>query len=131
MLHAQRKRIVGRERNLAGDELIQQDAERVDVRRGLSRLSLEALRGHIGWRSIHFAGGGQRGWRFVNCQSAPVKQVHDAEIGQIYISPFIDEYVARLYITMDHPSPVGIINRARKLVQIVRCLIQGHPSLDS
>src|SRR6266567_3170430 len=118
MLHAYSQGIICLEGNLPGDELVKQDAERVDICRWHSSLSLETFRGHIGWRSKHLPSGRQCCGCLIKRVRSLVEKVYNAKIDEVHIPLFINKCIAGLNITMDHPTLVSIVNCARKLIQI-------------
>ncbi len=90
MLHSQGNGSISFERNLACNELVQQNAERIDIRGRPGLLSLEAFRSHISWSSIYFASGRYRGRCLIDGVEAAIKKVRDTKIDKIGSALFIE-----------------------------------------
>jgi len=125
MFHAHGKGIIGTEGDLAGDELVKQDAEGVDVSCWFGQVPLEALGGHIGRRPVHSTGGSQTCRRFIERVEAAVEKMYDAKIDEVNAATSIDEHVAGLNIAMHYAMLIGVVDGACKLVQVARDLGQG------
>jgi hypothetical protein len=118
MLHTQCERIIGLERNLTGDKLVQQNTERIDIRGWLGWFPPIALWSHIGRGSIDLTRSGQGLWRFIEFQLTGIEKTHNAKVGEIDLSLFVDEDVTWLDVSMNHSMLMSIVNRAGKLAEI-------------
>ena len=99
---------------LAGQQLVAEHSEREQV--GLARQLFESnlLRRHVQRGADPFLGSalcGTGGYR-------------DAEVRNLDIHAVADEHVARLDITMDHATPMRVIERERTLVEDTRHLLE-------
>jgi len=125
VFHAYGKGVIGTEGDLAGDELVKQDAEGVDVGCRFGRFAFEAFRSHVGRRPVHSTGGRQVRRRFIERVEAAVEKMYDAKIDKINAAPRIDERIAGFNIAMHYAMLIGIVDGACQLVQVSCNLCQG------
>src|SRR5207253_1586922 len=95
-------------RSLAGDELIENGAQREDIRPMVYWSSRCLLRRHVTWSAHHHAGLGH----------ARITQFRDAKVEDFNVSLVGQHQVGRLQVTMDHASLVGESNCATDLIDI-------------
>jgi len=93
---------------LAGEQLVKNDAQAVNV--GLRRRGLvaDALRRDIGWGSVKL---------FVGTAVVAHGIFGDAEVGQISVVLLIEQDIGRGQVAVDDPAPVGDRQRGRDLVE--------------
>ena len=90
MLHSYGNGSISFERNLTRNELVQQNAECIDVCGRAGLLSLKTFRSHICRSSIYFAGGSYHGGGLVDCIAAAIKKMRDTKIDKIDLSLLIE-----------------------------------------
>src|SRR5437762_2482257 len=94
------------ERLLPGEELIEHDAGREDVRAPIDRLALDLFRRHVGRGSDHGAGA-----RRLALLALRLGDAGDAEIGQFGVAAGIDQDIGRLDVAVDDARLVGEVER--------------------
>ena len=92
-------RVLAGEGGLAGNHLVEDHAEGVDVASGIDGVALGLLGGEIGGGAHHRPGLGQ----VARCPGGP----GNAEVRDLHLAPSVDEYVARFDVAVNHPAPVG------------------------
>ena len=96
-----------RRRVAACQELVQQHAERVDVRGGADRLAAQLLRGGVVGRQRTHALAGEL-VRVV--PRIGLEQLGDAEVEQLHVTFAVDQDVAWLDVAVDHEMAVRVGN---------------------
>ena len=90
----------------AGQHLVGDDGEGVDVGGGGEVLAAHLLRGHVAWRAHGEAGHGEAGG---------VEGAGDAEVGEGGATAGVDDDVAGLDVAVDHALSVGVVEGAGEL----------------
>ncbi len=106
MLHRDRDLAVALERDLAGEHLVQADAERVEIRLAGHGLAERLLGGDVVGRAEHPAVGGQ---------PLLVERSGDPEVGDLGRALLVDEHVLGLDVAVDDVTGMGGAERARDL----------------
>ncbi len=106
LLHGDGDRRVGLERHLAGEHLVEDDAQGVEVARGPHLPPHRLL------------------WRHVDCRTQDDARLGDlgrsggpryAEVGHLYVARGVHEHVLRLYVPVDHAPLVRSTQRVGDL----------------
>ena len=113
MLHRNRDEVVARERHVAGEQLVQHDAERVDVRLCVHRLSARLLRRDV-------VGGSEHRARLRH--AFHVERARDAEVRDLRTTVSVQEHVLGLHVAVDESLPVRERERTGDLQSKLDCL---------
>ena len=92
------------ERHLAGEALVQHEAEGVEVGPAVEPAAAHLLRGQVLGRAHHHVVAGE--------VVAAAERLGDAEVGQQHLAVGRDHDVARLDVAVDEPGRVGSVERA-------------------
>ena len=100
--------VLGVERLAAGDQLVEDDAERIEVGFvGDVAFALALLRRHVGGGADGAVGGGQGG---------DVEVLGDAEVGELERAVGQDHEVGRLEVAVDDAGLVGVLQGGAELL---------------
>ena len=94
---------------LPGDQLVENYAQREDVRPPVHGLTFDLFRRHVGWRAQDLTGERHAGFSG--------EHLGDAKISHLYHSAFQDHDVGRLDVAMDNVVAMGVVERARHLLE--------------
>ena len=100
--------VLAGERQRAGDGLVEQTSERVDVRARRRGAALDQLGCDVGKRAEHLTGRGDA--------RGILDPTADAEVGEVGAIT-LDEHVRRLHVTVDEPVRVRTVERAGNLLE--------------
>ena len=106
VLERDRDEVLARERHAAGEELVEDDAEGVDV---AERVDLLAAR-LLGRDVLARADDGPR-----DRHALDVDRARDAEVGHLRLAVLVEQHVLRLHVAVDEPAAVGEGERPRHL----------------
>ena len=95
MAHQHRHRILAGERWLAGQQFVEQDAQRILICAAIDVLAAGLLRAHVGGRAQHQSGLG-------DARGEHVGLLGDAEIGEHRRGRIAEHHVGGLEVAMDH-----------------------------
>ena len=100
------QRVRGRERERAGQQLVQGDAQGVEIAPGIDRAvhAPGLLRGHVGE-------GPGKNLRRRGRQALAGEPRRHAEAGEPHVTRVVDEHVRRLDVPVDDTLPVGLSER--------------------
>ncbi len=109
------------ERPRTAEQLVQHDAERVDVGRGGDPLAGELLgRGVVGGERCP----GRFGRAFGAAGRFRVQELRDAEVEELHPAVGVDQDVARLEIAMDHEVAMGVAHRVADLAEQLQPFVE-------
>ena len=94
------------ERHLAGEALVQHEAEGVEVGATVQPATAHLLRGQVLGRAHHHVVAGE--------VVTTTQRLGDAEVGQQHLAVGCDHHVARLHVAVDEPRCVRSVERARQ-----------------
>src|SRR4030095_3333795 len=105
---------------MTSEQMIKHRAQSVDIRRvgELVILAQRLFRGHVTRRSQRF-----------NCASdgtVRFSQPCQAEVGKVWFAICIEQNVSGLYVSLENPAPVRVMNRPRKLSNQFRRAADRH-----
>ena len=107
------------ERDLAGQQLVEHDAERVQVGAGIDPLALGLLRREVGGGPEHGSG---RGDRLV------ADRAGDAEVGDLHRAVLGEHDVARLHVAVDEQVLVRVGERTADVRGDLQPAVLGQPA---
>ena len=106
------------ERPVSGQELVRDDAQRVDVARRRRSLSTGLLRREV-------AGGPEHCARFRE-PAGGVQDTRDAEVGDVHVLPGVEQEIGGLDVAMDDPFGVRCVECLRRLLEPAQRLPATH-----
>ena len=109
MLHRDRDLVLALERDLAGEHLVEHDAQRVEVRLAGDRLAERLLGRDVVGRAEHAPVGGQ---------PLLVERAGDPEVGDLGRALLVDQDVLGLDVAVDDVAGVGGAERAGDLDRV-------------
>ncbi len=98
VLHRNGDEVLARERHLGGQQLVEDDAERVHVGRGRDRLTARLLGREVVARAEHRAG--------LRHALLDVERARDPEVGHLRLAVAVEQDVLRLHVAMYEPMLV-------------------------
>ena len=112
---------VALERHAAGERLVEDHADRVDVRARRGRLALRLFRRDVLRRPHHGTGGGD---------VRALAGAGDAEVGDACSALVVDQDVLGLQVAVHDPLAVREAGRVQDLTGEVDRILRAHPPLD-
>ncbi len=117
VLHRHRDLVLPVEGDVAGEHLVEDDAERVDVRLAVDGVAEGLLRGDVVRRAEDAA---------VSGEALLVQRARDAEVGDLGHALLVDEDVLRLDVAVDDAAAVRGAERAGDLDRVGERLVDGQ-----
>ena len=119
MLHGHGDLVLAVERHIPGEHLVEDDAERVDVRLAVDVVAERLLGRDVVGRAEHAAVGGQ---------PVLVERAGDAEVGDLGRALVVDQHVLGLDVAVDDVVRVGAAERAGDLDRVGDRLVHRQPA---
>jgi hypothetical protein len=119
VLHGHADLVLAVERDLAGEHLVEHDAERVDVRLAVDVVAERLLGGHVVRRAQDAAVGGQ---------PVVAQRARDPEVGDLGRALRVDQHVLGLDVAVHDVMPMGAAERARDLDRVRERLVDREPA---
>ena len=117
MLHRDAHDRLRGERDIAGQHLVEKDAERVDVGARIDAASHGLLRGDVVGRPEHAPGLGE---------PVGLQRASDAEVRHLRPALGVDQYVLRLHVAVNEAPSMGGRKPASDLDRVGRGLVDGQ-----
>ncbi len=110
--------VAARERGLAGHQLVQQHAGRVDVGRDAGAAAGDQLRRHVLRRAGHEPARAQAALRGIAAGPGQPEVDHLHQLGAVV--QLLDQHVVALHVAVDDPRAVGLVEGAQDLADQLR-----------
>ena len=94
-----------RDRNDAGEQLVEHDTTRVDVALRVGLLARELLRRHVVGRAGELDSAGRRGQAM---RDSEIAELHELDLATVVVEPLHEHDVLGLDVTMDDPPRVSV-----------------------